>query len=119
MTGATIDFIKNNTGDQPFLAVLSFYAVHTPLEAKKEDKKRNKKQLESMTFEGPGYLPQGEGRNKQHQDDADYAGMVENVDENVGKLLQTLKEKMAGRVCFQWRVIARFLTSYAVNNVVS
>ncbi|SCX99673.1 Arylsulfatase A [Nonlabens sp. Hel1_33_55] len=92
MTGATIDFIKNNTGKQPFLAVLSFYAVHTPLEAKKEDKQRNKKQLESMTFEGPDFLPQGEGRNKQHQDDADYAGMVENVDENVGKLLKTLKD---------------------------
>ncbi|KQC33349.1 hypothetical protein AAU57_08505 [Nonlabens sp. YIK11] len=92
MTGATIDFIKNQAGKKPFMAVLAFYAVHTPLEAKKEDKKRNKKQLESMTFEGPDYLPQGAGRNKQHQDNADYAGMVENVDENVGRLMQTLKD---------------------------
>lgn len=92
MTGATIDFIKNNAGKKPFMAVLAFYSVHTPLEAKKEDKARNEKELASMTFEGPAFIEQGSGRNKQHQDDADYAGMVENVDENVGRLLQTLKD---------------------------
>ncbi len=92
LTNATMKFVEEQAGKKPFLAVLSFYAVHTPLQAKPEDKARNKKQLEGMQFEGPDYIDQGAGRNKQHQDNPDYAGMVENVDENVGRLLKKLKE---------------------------
>ncbi len=92
LTNATMSFMEEQAGKKPFLAVLAFYAVHTPLQAKSEDKKRNAKQLKDMTFEGPDYIEQGGGRNKQHQDNADYAGMVENVDENVGRLLQKLKD---------------------------
>jgi arylsulfatase A-like enzyme len=93
LTDATIDFIKNNPKDQPFMAVLAYYAVHTPIEAKPEDEARNKEQLKSMNFgDTPEYIKEGEGRRKMRQDDAAYAGMVENVDENVGKLLQTLKD---------------------------
>ena len=93
LTNHTIDFIKNNPKNQPFLAVLAFYAVHTPIEAKPEDEARNKKQLKSIDFgDTPEYIKEGEGRRKMRQDDAAYAGMVENVDENVGKLLQTLKD---------------------------
>ena len=93
LTNATIDFIKENDKDQPFLAVLAYYAVHTPIEAKPEDEARNKKQLKSIYFgDTPEYIKEGEGRRKMRQDDPGYAGMVENVDENVGRLLQTLKD---------------------------
>ncbi|MDB9721312.1 sulfatase [Winogradskyella sp.] len=93
MTSETIKFIKSNHKDQPFLAVLAYYAVHTPIEAKPEDEARNKEQLKSMDFgDTPEYIEEGHGRRKMRQDDAAYAGMVENVDENVGKLLQTLKD---------------------------
>lgn len=93
LTNATIDFIKNNPKDQPFLAVLAYYAVHTPIEAKPEDEARNKEQLKSIDFgDTPEYIKEGEGRRKMRQDDAAYAGMVENVDENVGRLLQILKD---------------------------
>ena len=93
LTDATINFIKNNPKDQPFLAVLAYYAVHTPIEAKAEDEARNKEQLKSIDFGNtPEYIKEGEGRRKMRQDDAAYAGMVENVDENVGRLLQTLKD---------------------------
>ncbi|RMB64158.1 DUF4976 domain-containing protein [Dokdonia sinensis] len=92
MTDETIRFIKENESNKPFLAVLAYYSVHTPLEAKVEDKARNEEQLKGMKFEGPAFIKEGAGRRKMHQDDADYAGMVENVDENVGKLLQTLKD---------------------------
>ncbi|MDG5490078.1 sulfatase [Psychroserpens sp. SPM9] len=93
LTDATINFIKNNPKDKPFLAVLAYYSVHTPIEAKPEDEARNKEQLKSMDFgDTPEYIKEGEGRRKMRQDDAAYAGMVENVDENVGKLLQTLKD---------------------------
>ncbi len=93
MTDETIKFIKNNSGDQPFFAMLAFYAVHTPLEAKPEDKKRNAAEIAAYDYgDTPAYIQEGEGRRKMRQDDADYAGMVENVDENVGRLLQTLRD---------------------------
>ncbi len=92
LTSATIDFIKNNPKTQPFLAVLAYYSVHTPIEAKPEDENRNKEQLKSMTFEGPEYIEEGAGRRKMRQDHPGYAGMVENVDENVQRLLKTLEE---------------------------
>ncbi|TMM29074.1 sulfatase [Polaribacter aestuariivivens] len=93
LTDATIDFIKNNPKNKPFLAVLAYYAVHTPIEAKPKDEARNKEQLKGIDFgDTPEYIKEGEGRRKMRQDDAAYAGMVENVDENVGRLLKTLKD---------------------------
>ena len=93
LTNRAIKFIQNNPKDTPFLAVLAFYAVHTPIEAKNTDEARNKEQLKSIDFgDTPEYIKEGEGRRKMRQDDAAYAGMVENVDENVGRLLQTLKD---------------------------
>lgn len=93
LTNATINFIKETPKDKPFLAVLAYYSVHTPLEAKPEDLKRNQKQKNSIDFgDGPDFIKEGEGRRKMKQDNAHYAGMVENVDENVGKLLSVLKE---------------------------
>ncbi len=93
LTNATIDFIKNNPKGKPFLTVLAYYAVHTPIEAKPEDEARNKEQLKSIDFGNtPEYIKEGDGRRKMRQDDAAYAGMVENVDKNVGRLLQTLKD---------------------------
>ncbi len=93
MTTATINFIKKNPKDKPFLAVLAYYSVHTPLEAKPEDEARNTTQLKTIDYgDTPAYIKEGAGRRKMRQDDPAYAGMVENVDENVGRLLKTLKD---------------------------
>lgn len=93
LTDATLNFINKNAGKKPFLAILAYYAVHTPIEAKPEDEKRNKEQLKSIDFGNtPEYIKEGEGRRKMRQDDAAYAGMVENVDENVGRILKSLKK---------------------------
>lgn len=93
LTEQTMQFIKGNGKKQPFLAVLAFYAVHTPLEAKKEDYDRNKKEIDAFDYGNtPEYIPEGTGRRKMRQDNPDYAGMVECVDQNVGKLLALLKE---------------------------
>ncbi len=91
LTDATLDFIRNNPKDKPFLAVLAFYAVHTPIEAKDKDIVRNAEELKSIDFgDVPPYEKQGEGRHKMRQDDPAYAAMVENVDENVKRLLDEL-----------------------------
>ncbi len=93
LTEATINFIKNNPEDKPFLAVLAFYAVHTPIEAKEKDMERNKAELKNIDFGNmPEYIIK-DGVTKMRQDNTAYAGMVENVDENVAKLLKTLKDE--------------------------
>ncbi len=92
LTDATINFIKNNPKNKPFLAVLAFYAVHTPIEAKPTDEARNKKQLATIDFGDTPEYTYIDGRQKMRQDNAAYAGMVENVDENVARLLKTIEE---------------------------
>ncbi len=94
LTNKGLEFIKNNAKKkEPFMAMIAYYAVHTPLEAKKADRNRNKKEIDAFDYgDTPEYIEEGEGRRKMRQDDPDYAGMVENVDENVGKLLQLLKD---------------------------
>jgi arylsulfatase A-like enzyme len=92
MTAKTLDMLKAADKDKPFFAALAFYAVHTPLEAKPKDRARNAKEIAAFDFgDGPEYIKEGAGRRKMWQDDPDYAGMVENVDENVGRLLDYLE----------------------------
>jgi len=67
------EFITENK-DKPWLAVLSHYLVHNPIEAKPEKLARYKnKPTTDQT--NPGY-----------------ASMVESVDESVGRLIRTIKE---------------------------
>ena len=54
--------------------MLSFYAVHQPLEAKQEDLKRNIKEIETFDFGNqPEYIAEGTGRTKMRQDNPSYA----------------------------------------------
>ena len=93
MTDKLIDYIKNRDTHKPFLIEFAFYAVHQPLEAKKEDIQRNRKEINSFDFgDQPEYINEGTGRTKMRQDNPVYAGMVENLDENISKILQTLKD---------------------------
>jgi len=67
-------FIRNNR-DRPFLLYLAHYAVHTPLQAKK--------QLVEEFQERPPYGG---------QNNATYAAMIQSVDESVGAIRRTLAE---------------------------
>lgn len=93
MTENVAKYITNADKSKPFMAMFSFYAVHQPLEAKEEDIKRNKEEIKSFDFGNqPEYIKEGTGRTKMRQDNPTYAAMVETMDENVGKLLQLLKD---------------------------
>lgn len=92
LTRRTIDYIKE-AKNKPFIGVLAFYAVHTPIEAKPEDVERNKKEIANHNFgDSPEYVSEGNGQTHMWQNDATYAGLVENTDENIGKLIQALKD---------------------------
>lgn len=88
----------------PFLLYLSFYNVHTPLQAPKKLVEKYKKKAESrgLTNVAESFDPEGErqiwpgakgGRKLRiRQDHAVYAAMVESLDRAVGLVLQRLDE---------------------------
>jgi arylsulfatase A-like enzyme len=93
MTDNVAKYISNTDKNKPFMAMFSFYGVHQPLEAKEKDIKRNKEEIKNFDFGNqPEYIKEGTGRTKIRQDHPKYAAMVETMDENVGKLLQLLKD---------------------------
>ena len=93
LTKRTIEYIKDNK-DKPFMGVLAYYAVHTPIEAKEADIKRNEEQMKGIDFgDGPEYIKEGNGDTRMKQNYPPYAALVESVDENIGKLIQTLKDE--------------------------
>lgn len=93
LTEKMMDYVKGHGKSKPFFGILSTYAVHSPFEAKQKDIDRNDKQIESFDYgSGPEYIKEGNGERKMRQDNAIYAAMVENMDWNVGRLLNTLKE---------------------------
>ncbi len=74
LTAESLAFIEANR-DRPFFLYLPLYAVHSPIEAKKEVMGRYEKRWDPS------------GRNN-----AAYAAMVEGVDECVGRLMRKLEE---------------------------
>ncbi|MDC1106004.1 sulfatase [Prolixibacteraceae bacterium] len=74
LTSEAISFIDRNQ-QNPFFIYLSYYSVHSPLITKRD-------LLEKYTHKtkSPG------------QANANYAGMIETVDNNMGKLLKALKQ---------------------------
>lgn len=95
LTDETIGFLQDhakNHGDQPFFAVLSHYAVHTPLEGKPELKEHFQKVLAGQQEPtGEPYLER-DGTTKMRQDNPTYAAMVKSADESLGRVRTTLKE---------------------------
>ncbi len=86
----TSKFIETHQ-EEPFFAMLSFYAVHAPVQTSKE--------LWQKYREAAPVLPAGQRRFKidrtlpvrQVQDNPVYAGMVETTDQAVGRVLDTLE----------------------------
>jgi len=73
LTSQCAEFIAENK-DQPWLAVLSHYLVHSPVQPK------------------PEKLEQYKNKKTTDQNNPGYAAMVESVDESVGKLIQTIQD---------------------------
>jgi len=73
LTAECVNFITQNK-DKPWLAVLSHYLVHNPIQPKPEKLARYKNKPTT------------------DQDNPGYAAMVESVDDSVGRLLRTIRE---------------------------
>ncbi len=91
LASETVDFIEANR-DQKFLAYLSFYAVHAPIQTtdalrEKYIKKAKERGLAESRFLFDRTMPV-----RQVQDNPIYAGMMETLDQAVGMVVDKLDE---------------------------
>ena len=82
-------FIRKNQ-DKPFFLYLSHYAVHVPIESKEVDKQQAQQRINKHEFIGPAYKALGPSKQKMHQDNATYAGMIKSIDDSLGNIVKQL-----------------------------
>jgi arylsulfatase A-like enzyme len=89
----TADFIRAQADTAaPFLAYLSFYAVHTPLQALDSLREKYAERLTRMRLPDPFGATEGDRQVRTIQSNPTYAAMVEGMDQAVGKVLRALRE---------------------------
>ena len=92
LTDEALNFLDANK-DKPFFLYLSHYAVHIPLQSKKNLAAKYKAKAKNLPpSSGPRFLPEGKRQARQVQDHPVYAGMVESVDESVGRVMKKLEQ---------------------------
>jgi len=93
LTDESLKFLDSNK-DRPFLLYLSHYAVHTPTESKQALTDEYKAKAEKLPkIDGPRFAEvYGRYKTRQVQDNPVYAGMVQSVDESVGRVMKKLDE---------------------------
>ena len=96
LTNETIKFIKNSLNDKqhrPFFAYLAFYTVHAPIQGcNRYDDKFREKAKTLPAAPDSGYVKEHDAYTKTQQNNPKYAAMVYAMDENVGRLMNELKE---------------------------
>ncbi|MEN2281622.1 sulfatase [Algoriphagus sp. SE2] len=84
-------FIEQHQQDK-FLAYLSFYAVHAPIQTSEEKWARYREKAEAMGIDSAGFEMERVLPARKHQDNPVYAGLIEQMDEAVGAVLSKLEE---------------------------
>jgi len=92
LTSESISFIENHDKSQPFVLFLSFYNVHTPIQPNLKHVNYFKEKLDSMDDNKVRVREEGEAISLLNQVNHNYASMVYAMDENVGRLINSLKE---------------------------
>jgi arylsulfatase A-like enzyme len=91
LTSEAIRLVKEREADKPFLLYLSFYTVHTPIQACKRYLEQYEEKLAALPpQEGENFVQREYERARARQDSPSYASMVHAMDENVGRLLDAL-----------------------------
>jgi len=123
LTDEALKYVESNKNN-PFFLYMSHYAVHDPIQGRKDLVKKYSEKLSEMECDNsPEYILEGNPDNpgnptktelekliktpeyepykilpneiikvKQKQDNAEFAGMVESVDESLGRIVSKLKE---------------------------
>lgn len=87
----TSAFIREQK-DSTFLAYLSFYAVHAPIQTTRAKWKKYRDKADRMGIAEKGFEMERVLPARKYQDNPVYAGLIEQVDEAVGSVLNTLEE---------------------------
>ncbi|MBD3350941.1 MAG: sulfatase-like hydrolase/transferase [Candidatus Lokiarchaeota archaeon] len=102
LTDEAIKLLENN-GDPPFFLYLPYYSVHTPIQAPDEDVLYFKEKAKRLGLDkiNPYYREKIDFYTENHQNeyinrriiqsDPTYAGMIKRLDENVGRIIDTVK----------------------------
>ena len=85
----TANFIDENA-DKPFLAYLSFYSVHAPIQSTKSHWEKYRKKASLLPERTSRFLVDRTSPVRQVQDHPVYAGMIEAMDDAVGLVLESL-----------------------------
>jgi arylsulfatase A-like enzyme len=104
LTDEAISLIRNRQGSQPFFMNLCYYAVHIPIQSKPDlvEKYRRKAAAFGLDRRDPFEIGEpfpcvekADQRicRRRFQSDPDYAAMVQTLDENIGRLMQTLDDE--------------------------
>jgi len=102
LTDEAIKLIQNSD-DEPFFLYLAYYAVHIPIQVPKEYAKKYREKAQKLgltemkTFDKGDYFPcdhKKKLRIKRRliQSNPKYAGMIQVVDENIGRLIKVLED---------------------------
>ena len=101
LTDEAITLIENS-GEAPFFLNFWHYAVHTPIQAPSALVEKYRAKAEKLGLDEDGGMEEGEYfpmehkknqrvRRRRFQSDPTYAAMVENLDANIGRLLEALE----------------------------
>ncbi len=101
ITDEAISLIKSDE-ERPFFLSLCHYAVHAPIQAKPEDIERFKRKAHELGLDKEKAIFKGEYIKREKferyvqrrmiQSDPAYAAMIWNLDQNIGRLVEALKE---------------------------
>jgi len=90
LANETVKFLDENKG-KPFLAYLSFYAVHASIETTEARWKKFRDKAEEMGISDHGFEMERRLPIRQHQDNPVYAGLIASMDDAIGVVLDRLK----------------------------
>ena len=93
LTDESIEFIEKRDVTKPFAVFLSFYNVHTPIQANLKHIDYYEKKLKKYSDNTIQTTNEGEAISVLNQRNPNYASMVHSTDENIGRLISFLKDK--------------------------
>jgi len=79
--------------DKPFFVYLSLHSVHVPLRTRPELQAKYEAKAAKLTVTGPREVPLHDHKARAVQDHPVYAGMVQEMDEAVARVLETLQKR--------------------------
>ena len=91
LTDEALAFLEAQDAE-PFLLYLSFYSVHTPLQTTDALKAKYEEKRADLPEGRVRWGKEGERKVRILQDHAIYAGMIEAMDANIGRMLDKLEE---------------------------